>query len=340
MRPASTGRSKVALASLAVSWSFAGRAPTPAPALKPLLGISYRLAAAIVLTVMQTLVKLVTDTIPTGEIVFFRSFFALIPLLIWLGWLGELPRGLATRNLLGHARRSLCSTCGQFCGFFAVAYLAVADATAIGFVAPLLMTLLAVIVLKEKVHAYRWGALALGFVGMVIMLAPYFGAGGPTVGGGGRALGASVALAGALFSAVASLEVRRLAQSERTGAIVFYFSAIASLFGLLTWFHAWASPTPRELVLLVSVGVLGGIGQIFLTSSFRHAPMSLIAPFDYTTLIWAMLLGLFVFGQVPELLVLVGAVLVIIAGLIVIWRESVLGMRARKDREEQRGDAG
>jgi drug/metabolite transporter (DMT)-like permease len=308
--------------------------------LKPLLGISLKVAATIVLMVMQTLVKLVTDTIPTGEIVFFRSFFALVPLLIWLGWQGELPHALLTRNPVGHLRRCLCSTGGMFTGFFALSYLAVADATAIGYVTPLLMTLLAVFVLKEKVGPSRWGALAVGFTGMIVMLAPYFGAGAPAASSGGQALGAAVALASACFSAVASLEVRRLAQSERTGTIVFYFSLTAALAGLATWFHAWATPTPHEAVLLVSTGILGGIGQILLTSSYRFAPISLIAPFDYSTLIWAMLLGFLVFGQVPDTLVLAGAALVIGAGLFVIWRESMLGLQARREREAKEKGTG
>jgi drug/metabolite transporter (DMT)-like permease len=298
---------------------------------KPLLGISLKLASTIAFTVMQALVKSVADRFPTGEIVFFRSFFALVPLMIWLAWEGELPHGIFTRNLGAHVRRSLLSTCGLFSGFFALSYLAIADATAISYITPLLTTLLAVLILKEKVRFYRWGALALGFAGMVVMLFPYFGGGTPA--GSGQALGAGVAVAAACFSAFATLEVRRLAQYERVGAIVFYFSSIAALAGLVTCLFAWVTPTPREAAILVAAGIMGGFGQTFLTASYRHAPISLIAPFDYLTLIWALLVGFFLFGQVPEMLVLVGAALVIVAGLIVIWRESVLGIQARKERE-------
>lgn len=302
--------------------------------MKPLLGIALKLASAVVFTVMGMMVKLVAAQFPTGEIVFFRSFFALVPLLVWLAWEGEIIETIRTHHPVAHLRRSLCSTAGMYSGFFALAFLAVADATAIGYVTPLVTTLLAVIILKERVRGYRWGALAVGFCGMVVMLWPYFG-GHPELAGGGQALGAAVALLGACFSAVASIEVRRLAQYERTGAIVFYFSVIAAVIGLLTSLHAWVTPTPGQLLLLIGAGILGGVGQILITASYRFAPISVLAPFDYTTLIWAMLLGYLVFGDIPVPLVLVGATLVIAAGLVVIWRESVLGIEVRRERESR-----
>lgn len=288
-----------------------------------LLGIGLKVVSALAFTVMSTLVKLVSGHFPVGEIVFFRSFFALLPLMAWLAARGEIIDAVRTHRFSGHIRRSLAGSCAMFSGFAALTFLPLPDATALGYATPILATILAALVLGETVRPYRWAAIGIGFAGMIVMLSPYLSHG--PVGdllSGGRPLGAAFGLLGAACGAVASVEMRRLAQLEKTGAIVFYFSVIASLFGLLAghWF-GWVTPSPRESLILVSAGIMGGIGQILLTSSYRFAPVSIISPFDYTTLLWAMLLGFTVFGDIPEPLVLAGAGMVIFAGLFVIWRE-------------------
>lgn len=286
-----------------------------------LLGISLKLLATLTLSLMAALVKTVSETVPTGQIVFYRSFFALVPLLIWLGWRNELIDAVRTRNFVGQMRRSLSSTAGMACGFAALGYLPLPDATAIGYFTPIVTTVLAAIILGETVRGARWFALFLGFFGMIVMLLPYFGAGGHAVAGDNEARGAMLGVAAAVFSGYAAIEVRRLAQSERTGAIVFYFSSTAALFGALTAFYAWAPVTPYQVMLLVLSGILGGIGQILLTTSYRYATISTLAPFDYMSLIWAVALGFVVFGDIPHWLVLAGAALVITAGMLVILQE-------------------
>jgi drug/metabolite transporter (DMT)-like permease len=301
------------------------------PAVNILLGIALKVASALAFTVMSTLVKLVSGRFPIGEVVFYRSFFALVPLIAWLAARSEIIDAIRTHHLKGHLKRSLAGSLAMFCGFAALSYLPLPDATALGYATPIFATTLAALVLGETVRPYRWAALGLGFAGMLVMLSPYLSM-APAAGfrEGGRPLGAAFGLLGAGFGAVASIEVRRLAQIEKTGAIVFYFSVAASLFGFLAgrW-YGWISPAPQEAVVLVSAGIMGGIGQILLTSSYRFAPVSIIAPFDYTTLLWSMLLGFAVFDDVPEPLVLAGAALVIAAGLFVIWRERRL---SRADR--------
>jgi drug/metabolite transporter (DMT)-like permease len=177
------------------------------------------------------------------------------------------------------------------------------------------------------VRAYRWGAVGLGFVGVLIMLSPHLDA--HAVAGGlsaGPALGAMFGLAGACCAAGATIQIRRLTATERTGAIVLYFSLLSAAIGLLTSLLGWKTPSPRDFLLLTLIGILGGVGQILLTLSYRYADASLVAPFDYTTMIWAILIGFFAFGQMPDGAVVAGAAIVALAGIFVLWRERQLGL--------------
>ena len=158
----------------------------------------------------------------------------------------------------------------------------------------------------------------IGFVGVLIMLMPHLNAGALVEGlSGGPAVGALFALLGAFCSAGATIQVRRLLMTEKTGAIVL----------------GWHLPGPADATLLVVIGILGGIGQILLTQSFRYADASLIAPFEYTTMLWAFLIGWFAFAQAPQEAVIVGAGIVAAAGLFVLWREHRLGLMRAKDVE-------
>jgi drug/metabolite transporter (DMT)-like permease len=147
------------------------------------------------------------------------------------------------------------------------------------------------------------------------------------------ALGATFAIFAALCTAGATIQVRRLTATERTGAIVFYFSVFSTLIGLATIIFGWNLPSLADFGILVVIGILGGIGQILLTQSYRFGDASLIAPFEYTTMIWALLLGWFVFGDWPQVIVLAGAAIVIAAGIFVIWREHRLGLARKKAAE-------
>jgi drug/metabolite transporter (DMT)-like permease len=299
----------------------------------PALGISLKLASAFTFTLMSAGVKIVSARIPVGELVFCRSFFALIPLIIWLRWNGEFPQALRTRNLHGHMRRGIVGVTGMFCGFSALSLLPLPDATALGYAAPLLTVVLAALMLKETVRIYRWSAVAVGFIGVLIMLWPQLSGLAGLGRGDGVALGAMFALGGAVCSAFSTIEVRRLTETERTGTIVFYMCVIFSAFGLLSLPFGWRTPTAQDAALLVLVGVLGGVAQILLTQSYYYADASLVAPFDYTTMIFAGAVGWFVFGEFPQTSVIFGATIVVAAGIFVIWREHQLGLARRKSRE-------
>jgi drug/metabolite transporter (DMT)-like permease len=302
--------------------------------LSPLTGIALKILSALAFTLMSATVKAVSARYPVGEMIFCRSFFALIPLLVWLWWREELPSALHTRNIRGHLKRGIIGSTGMFCGFGALALLPLPDAVAIGYAAPLIVVVLAAVVLKERVRLYRWSAVAIGFTGVLIMLSPHFEAADLARGlEPGPTLGAVLALLGACCSAGATIEIRRLTATEMTGAIVFYFMLMTTVLGLATSLLGWNMPTAGDAGLLVLMGVLGGFGQILMTQSYRFADTSLIAPFEYTTMIWAVAVGWIFFGELPVRAIVLGSFIVIMAGLFVIWREHRLGLLKRETRE-------
>jgi len=310
-----------------------------------LIGIALKLLSTLAFTLMSACVKLVGAAHPgdplyytVSQTVFFRSLFALIPVFIWLGWRGDLRLAFANARIRNHIRRGIFGSVGMFSGFTALILLPLADATAISYAAPLFTVVLAAIILKEKIRIYRWTAVGLGFVGVLVMLTPYAGAAGP--GSGQRIIGASFGLLGAVCAGFATIETRRLTQTESTGAIVSFFmlittalALVASLLGLFDPAQSWRLPTWRDGGLLVLMGVMGGIGQITLTQSFRYAEASLIAPFDYLAMIWAIAIGWLLFAELPERVVVAGAAIVVAAGIFVIWRERQLGLDRRQQKE-------
>jgi len=287
--------------------------------------ILLKVASALVFAVMSVLVRWLGDRYPVGQVVFFRSAFAILPVVIIYAWRGELIAALRIGRPIGHLGRGLTAVGAMFCNFTALALLPVVDATAISFVAPLFAVALSALILKERVRIYRWSAVLLGFCGVLVMLLPQFDIG--RAAGSGSAVGAMMGLVGAVFAAGSSIQTRALTTSESTSSIVLYFSLICTLAGLATWPLGWLMPNWPELAALIVIGICGGVAHILLTESYRLAPASLIAPFDYTSMLWALLLGFVVFGEVPSVLVFVGAGIIAAAGLFVIWRERRLGLK-------------
>ena len=291
--------------------------------------IGFKLFSALLFAGMSALVRQLGDVTPVGQMVFFRGVFAVLPVALIYLLRGELGVAVRTGRPFGHIGRATLSVGGMFTNFSALARLPLADATAISFASPLITVALAALVLKERVRVYRWSAVAVGFAGVIVMLVPQFDARHYTADGAAvaAAIGAVLALISAFFNAGTVIQTRRLVQSEATSSIVFYFSAGIALAGALTLPFAWHTPNRAELAMLVTIGVFGGIGHIFLTESYRHATASVVAPFDYTSMLWALLLGYWVFGELPSALVYVGGTIVAGAGLFVIWRERQLGLR-------------
>lgn len=301
--------------------------------MNPLRGILLKLASVAVFMAMASLIKAASDIVPPGQAVFFRSAFAVPVILIWLAVTRGLREGLATRNPLGHFWRGLMGTAAMGFGFAGLGLLPLPEVTAIGYAAPLLTVIFAAMFLGETVRAFRIFAVALGLAGVLIVLSPRLTALRTGAIGAEEALGAIVVLVGALFAALAQVFVRKLVTEERTSAIVFYFSVNSALLSLVTLPFGWAWPDKASLAMLIVAGLLGGIGQVLLTASYRHADASVVAPFEYASMLMALGVGYFVFGEAPTFTVLAGAALVVVAGILIIWREGRLGLERNRQRK-------
>ncbi|MFO7759476.1 MAG: DMT family transporter [Roseovarius sp.] len=295
-------------------------------------GIVLKLCSVTLFITMASLIKATSGHVPPGEAVFFRSFCALPVILIWLVLRRDLRTGLKVRSPLNHFWRGFVGTAAMGLGFAALGLLPLPEVTALGYAAPLLVVIFAAMFLDEQVGVVRIAAVALGLAGVLIVLAPRLTAlSGPTV-ETMEAVGAMLALTGAICAALAQIYVRKLVQTEETSAIVFFFSITAAGLSLLTIPFGWVIPTGPEVGLLVLAGLLGGLGQIFLTSSYRFADASVVAPFDYASILLAIGIGYFIFGEVPTGTMLSGASLVILAGIVIILRERQLGIQRNRAR--------
>jgi drug/metabolite transporter (DMT)-like permease len=296
-------------------------------------GILLKLISALLFAVMSALIRYLGARYPIGEVVFYRSAFAMLPVMLVYAWRGELAAVVRTERPLGQAGRGVLSIVGMFCNFGALARLPLVESNAISFTSPLFSVAMAALILKENVRIYRWSAVVIGFLGVLVVLAPHFSGDELTV-----AMASATSLAGILYGITGSfcnagtvIQTRRLTQSETTSSIVFYFSLSCALAGLATWPFGWVTPTGGEFAALVSIGVLGGTGHIVLTESYRYASASVVAPFDYTTMIWALLLGYAMFGETPTLMIILGSAIIAAAGLFVIWREHQLALAHKRD---------
>jgi drug/metabolite transporter (DMT)-like permease len=296
-------------------------------------GIVIKLVSTLVLISMSALIRGLGTGIPVGEIVFCRNFFALMPIVVWLFFRGDVRQALRTPRVGAHIIRGILGVASMFCSFWALSRLALPDNTAIGYASPLVVVILAALVLHERVRAHRWTAVAVGMIGVVVILWPHL-AGGQLAealsghgDGGVTALGAIFALCGTLLSAAAMIQVRRLVlMGEGTGTIVLYFTLFSCLTGLCTLPFGWVMPDARTAAMFVAIGLCGGVGQLLLTASYRYADASLLAFFDYTSMIWSLAIGWLAFGDEPTVFVLVGAAIVIAAGIYVVLRERRLGI--------------
>jgi drug/metabolite transporter (DMT)-like permease len=294
-----------------------------------LTGIAFKLGAVGVFATMAALVKALDGAVPVNQVVFARSFFALIPIL-WLVHRAGGRRAIATARPLGHALRAVAGLIAMSCGFTALALAPLADVIAIGFAATVFTPILAAAILREQVGVYRWSAVAIGFLGIVVILQPQALIAAEF---DGATPGLVIALVGAFFVAVATITVRALATREEPAAIIFWFAFASTLAAGLSLPVAAVWPSPREAALLVGIGVLGGLGQILMTRAYVHAPASVVAPFDYSSLLYATLIGVAVFGDPLAPTTFAGAALIVGAGLVIFYRERTLGLargRARR----------
>jgi drug/metabolite transporter (DMT)-like permease len=298
-------------------------------------GIVLKLVSAIFFAVMSALIRYLGALYPIGEVVFFRSAFAILPVLMVYAWRGELAAAVRTERPLGQASRGALSIVGMFCNFGALARLPLIEANAISFTSPLVSVAFAALFLRERVRIYRWSAVTVGFLGVLVVLAPHLTRDelAVTMASTASVAGVIYALAGSVTNAGTMIQTRHLTKSESTSSIVFYFSVICALAGLVTLPFGWIKPTGGEIAVLVVIGFLGGLGHIFLTESYRYAAASVVAPFDYTSMVWALVLGYVMFGEQPTVMILIGSAIIAAAGLFVIWREHQLALIRRREAE-------
>ncbi|HEY8571986.1 DMT family transporter [Phenylobacterium sp.] len=277
------------------------------------LGIGYRVLAMVCMAGLSALVKWTGSRgIPVFEIIFFRNAFAFVPLGLYI-WQTSGFSVLKTNRPVGHLVRSAIGLTGMVCGFSAVQLLPLTEATAIQFASPLFMTALSALILAEPVGRHRWGAVLVGFVGVLIMVRP--------APGHFNAAGSTLAILSALGAAGAMVAIRQIATTEKGPTIVFYFTLAGTVLGLAGSAFHWVTPDPVTMGFLILAGLLGGVGQLFLTEALRVAPVGVVAPFDYTQLIWAAALGFLVWGELPHPATILGALVVAASGVYILHRE-------------------
>lgn len=292
-----------------------------------LTAITLKMLSVAIFVAMSSLIK-ATGTVPAGQIVFFRSFFAIFPILFFLGFKHQLSTAFVTARPLGHIARGVVGVSSMGLTFFALTRLPLPDAITLNYAQPLLVVVFSSLFLGEAIRIYRWSAVAVGLVGVVIISWPEL-----TLLTSGTTMedqevkGVMAAFAGAGCSAVAAILVRNLVHSEKTATIVLWFSMVASVMALFSLPFGWQMLTPTQAFLLVMAGFCGGVAQIFMTSAYRHAEVSTVAPFEYTSMILAIIVGYVVFGDIPTPYMLVGGLIVVAAGIFIILREHQLGLK-------------
>ncbi|MEM1376058.1 MAG: DMT family transporter [Pseudomonadota bacterium] len=256
------------------------------------LGIWLRILSGVLFTGMIICVKAVSNAVPLGEIVFFRSLFALIPLVIFLWWCREFPSGLATKRPFGHLLRSAFGAAAMFTSFVAVARLPLAEATLLSQLSPILMAIAAGLFLAERLTIWRIVGLVLGFSGVIVLVWPDLGGGAVD---NARLIGYAFGVASAVLTAIALIMVRSLNRTESAGAIAFYFVVASMIGGLATLPLGWAMPDSYTLTLLIGAGLFGGFAHIAMTLAFRFTEASKLAPFEYVALLWPLAADLLIF---------------------------------------------
>lgn len=307
---------------------------------RPGTAIALRLLSIFLFMVMAALIKSVSDTVPPAQAVFFRSLFAFPVILLWLWQQHDLRTGLIPQNFMGHVWRGVLGTTAMALTFGGLGMLPLPEVTAIGYATPMFTVIFAAIFLGEQVRLFRLSAVALGLVGVMIVMAPRLSIGGDAV-TTTATIGAVMVLVASITRALVQIHVRRLVQTEHTAAIVFYFSLTATCLSLMTYPLGewtgwpaldWVTPGWQVTGLLVAAGLIGGVAQIIVTSSFRFGAASMLAPFDYSSMIFASLIGWVIFGELPTPAIVAGAALVIAGGVLIIWRERQLGLDRRKSK--------
>ncbi len=274
-------------------------------------GIAWLLAGMALLTVMDAIAKWLSATYPINEIVFFRSFFAFLPITLIVMLTGGRAT-LPTQRPGLHLLRGVLGLFTVSVFFTAISLMPLADATAVAFASPLFITALSVVLLGEHVGIRRWTAVLIGLIGVAIIIRPGTGVFQPA---------SLLVLIAALSYAFIGILTRRLSQTESTAAILVYTALVQTVLSGLSLPFSWVTPQFEHWPMLVGMGILGGVGQMCIVQAFRSAPASVIAPFEYSTIIWAIALGFLLWQELPDLWTVVGTVILIATGIYILHRE-------------------
>ena len=286
---------------------------------RPALGIVLMLAGIAGFAVMDATIKWLTADYPVAQIVALRSWFGL-PLLALFALYGGGVKALKTRRPFVHVGRYLLVLALSFSFFWALSQMKLVDAIAITFAAPIFITALSVPLLKEPVGLHRWVAISVGFCGVLVMLRP---------GAGVFQWAALVVIGSVVVYALLMITTRAHKSTESTAALMLYPQLGMTLTGIILAPFFWVTPSLVDFGLFAIAGMFGSIGVICVTHAFRLGPAAVISPFEYSALIWATLLGYFLWDELPDSITLVGAVTVISSGLYIIYRETIKMGRAR-----------
>ena len=285
------------------------------------LGVLYGIASVACFAMMDASVKWL-DMFPVGQVLFSRFFFGLIPILMLVPR-SEFKTFYKTSRPKLHAFRAITGTLAIIALFIALREIPLADVVSLTFGGPIFVTLGSIFFLSEKVGIRRWLAVLIGFFGMLLIVKPAYEE---------LNIFYIFPIIFCIFFACVALSIRSLSSTEPNYRIALYFSLLSMIVGLLTLPFGWVMPTKFELFLLIFTGLVGSVANILLTVSLRYAEASLVTPTKYLNLVFAILLGYFIWSEIPKLLTLVGAGLIIISSVIIFMRESELKKKAVSSR--------
>lgn len=282
-----------------------------------LAGIGLRLSAVFLMTGMSAAIHAVADRIPVGQIMFWRAVFAILPILLYMMWRREFPQALTTRRPMLHLTRGIFGAISMALSFLSLAYLPVANAQALAYLAPILALPLAVVLLNEALPRVVLVAVGMSFIGMVALLWEAF-----ALPGEGAWIGVAAGVGFALTMAFMRVHVRRMTFTERPSTIALSFALISALGGLITLPFGWVALDLGLYLWLGLAGIVGGIGHILATEAMARAPVSVLAPFEYTGLIWALCFDALFFGHLPGAWGWIGTVTITAAAFLVTFPPS------------------
>lgn len=279
---------------------------------RPARAILFAVVAIALLTGQDAVIKWLTGRYPVIEILFIRSLVAMPTIFLMLAVTGRL-RLLRTRRYGTHLLRVVLHFMAFICFFGALRLMPLADTLAITFSAPILIVLFGAVILKEKVGPWRWSAVAVGFVGILVMVRP-----GTTM----LDWPVILALMASVFYALWMLTTRAMPEEESSVAMLFYATVFFVLAGAIAAPFGWVTPSLEDFLVLAALGLISMAGHLLLILAYRQAPASILAPFDYTSMVWGVLLGWLFWSELPGPWVLGGTILVVLAGLIIVHREA------------------